>query len=134
MLDHNGIRTGGEREMAPNRQTLIKPNVAYGSITVLTARKRDFRSTPNNGHRDVGRVGPLRARTRHHRPLHSITLSARASNVGDRMRPSALAVLRLITNSNFVGCSTGKSAGFAPFSILATKTAERRKLSTMSVP
>ena len=29
------------------------------------------------------------------------------------MMPSALAVLRLITNSNFVGCSTGRSLGFA---------------------
>ena len=28
--------------------------------------------------------------------------------------PSAFAVFRLITSSNFVGCSTGKSAGFAP--------------------
>jgi hypothetical protein len=37
-------------------------NFRVGSITVLTARKRDFRSTPNNGHRDVGRVGPLSAR------------------------------------------------------------------------
>ena len=30
----------------------------------------------------------------------------------------ALAVLRLITNSNLVGCSTGNSAGFAPLRIL----------------
>src|SRR5262249_9621854 len=29
-------------------------------------------------------------------------------------RPSAFAVLRLITSSNFVGCSTGSSAGWAP--------------------
>jgi uncharacterized membrane protein YeaQ/YmgE (transglycosylase-associated protein family) len=34
--------------------------------------------------------------------------------------PIALAVLRLITSSNVVGCSTGRSAGFAPLSILAT--------------
>ncbi len=27
------------------------------------------------------------------------------------VRPSALALLRLITNSNFVGCSMGRSAG-----------------------
>ena len=31
-----------------------------------------------------------------------------------------LAVLKLITNSNFVGCSTGSSAGLAPFNILST--------------
>ena len=34
--------------------------------------------------------------------------------------PSALAVLRLMTNSNVVGCSTGRSAGFAPLRILST--------------
>ena len=39
--------------------------------------------------------------------------------------PSALAVLRLTTNSNFVGCSIGNSAGFAPFRIRATQSAVR---------
>src|SRR5262249_19023215 len=38
---------------------------------------------------------------------HSITSSARASSVGGRSRPSALAVLRLITSSNLVDCWTG---------------------------
>src|SRR5262249_59707230 len=47
-------------------------------------------------------------------PLHSITSSARASRVGGISRPRAFAVLRLMTSSNFVGCSTGKSAGLAP--------------------
>ena len=31
------------------------------------------------------------------------------------MRPRAFAVLRLITSSNFVGCSTGRSAGLGAF-------------------
>src|SRR6516225_7525298 len=35
---------------------------------------------------------------------HSITSSARASSVGGMVRPSALAVLRLMTSSNLVGC------------------------------
>ncbi len=35
-------------------------------------------------------------------PAHSITSSARASNVGGTLRPSVLAVLRLITKSNLV--------------------------------
>ena len=34
-------------------------------------------------------------------PAHSITLSARASSVGGRVRPSTLAVLRLITHCRF---------------------------------
>src|SRR4026209_881542 len=48
---------------------------------------------------------------------HSITSSARASSVEGISRRSALAALGLVTRSNFVGCSTGKSAGLAPFSI-----------------
>src|SRR5262249_59641794 len=46
---------------------------------------------------------------------HSITSSARASSVGDTSRPSAFAVLRLITNWNLVGCTTGISAGLVAF-------------------
>jgi hypothetical protein len=52
--------------------------------------------------------------------IYLITRSARASTFGGIVRPICLAVLRLITNSNFVGCSTGMSAGFAPFRILST--------------
>jgi putative ABC transport system substrate-binding protein len=48
---------------------------------------------------------------------HSITSSAIASKPGGKVRPSVLAVFRLITNSNFVGWTTGKSAGFAPLRI-----------------
>jgi hypothetical protein len=44
----------------------------------------------------------------------SISSSARARMAGGTVRPSALAVFRLIMNSNFVACWTGKSAGFAP--------------------
>ena len=51
---------------------------------------------------------------------HWITSSARASTDGGIVRPRALAVLRLITISNFVGCSTGRSPGLAPLSILST--------------
>src|SRR5215472_3049556 len=51
---------------------------------------------------------------------HSITSSARASRVGGTSRPSALAVLRLITNSYFVGAWTGRSAGFSPLRIRST--------------
>src|SRR5262249_21456820 len=46
--------------------------------------------------------------------FHSITSSASASSRSGTSMPSAFAVLRLITNSNFVDCWTGKSAGFSP--------------------
>src|SRR6516225_5959951 len=45
---------------------------------------------------------------------HSITLSARANNASGTVTPIAFAVLRLITSSNLVGCSTGMSAGLTP--------------------
>src|SRR5215831_12249668 len=51
---------------------------------------------------------------------HSITSSARASSVGEMSMPRALAVVRLMTKSNLVGCSTGSSPGFAPRKILST--------------
>ena len=65
---------------------------------------------------------------------HSITSSARTSNVGETVRPSVLAVLRFITSSNFVGCWTGRSAGFAPFKMASTYMAARRTRSVKSVP
>ena len=37
-----------------------------------------------------------------------MTLSALTSTLGGMVRPICFAVFRLITNSNFVGCSTGQ--------------------------
>jgi hypothetical protein len=51
---------------------------------------------------------------------YSITSSARASSMGGTSSPSALAVLRLMTRSNLVGCTTGKLWGFSPLRILPT--------------
>ena len=56
---------------------------------------------------------------------HLITLSALASTFGGIVRPICFAVFKLIMNSNFVGCSTGRSAGFAPLRILSTNVAAR---------
>src|ERR1700730_13261834 len=50
-------------------------------------------------------------------PLYSITSSAMASRPGGKVRPSALTVFKLMTNSNLVGCMTGKSSGFSPLRI-----------------
>ena len=53
-------------------------------------------------------------------PPHSITSLAVASSDGGTVRPSALAALRLMTNSNFVGACTGRSAGFSPLRMRST--------------
>src|SRR5262249_2048136 len=47
-------------------------------------------------------------------PFHSITSSASARRVGGISRPIVLAVCRLMTNSNLVALSTGRSVGFSP--------------------
>src|SRR4029450_5789088 len=57
-----------------------------------------------------------------------ITWSARSSSVCGIVRPSALAVFKLMTRSNFVGCSTGRSPGL-PFRIRSTNVAARRSKS-----
>jgi hypothetical protein len=49
-----------------------------------------------------------------------ITLSALTNTFGGTVRPICFAALRLTTNSNFIGCSTGRSAGVLPFRILST--------------
>jgi hypothetical protein len=46
--------------------------------------------------------------------LHSITSSASASSLSGTLRPSALAVVRLMTSLNLVAACTGSSAGLAP--------------------
>src|SRR5262249_4931758 len=51
---------------------------------------------------------------------HWITSSARWSIDGGIVRPSALAVFRLITSSTLVGGSIGRWAGLAPLRILPT--------------
>src|SRR5215217_3870027 len=65
---------------------------------------------------------------------HSITSSARASTLGGTSRPSALAVLRLIASSYFVGVCTGRFDGGSPLRMRSTYPAARRYCSTVSGP
>ena len=48
------------------------------------------------------------------RRFHSITSSALASSEVGTVRPSIRAVWALMTSSNLLDCTTGRSAGFAP--------------------
>src|SRR5262249_48542830 len=56
---------------------------------------------------------------------HLITLFALASTSGGIVRRICFAAFRLITNSNFVGRSTGRSAGLAPLRILSMREGDR---------
>jgi hypothetical protein len=56
----------------------------------------------------------------HRGPAYCITWSACSRSDWGIVRPNDLAALRLITSSKVLGCSTGNSAGLAPFSNLST--------------
>src|SRR5882724_12317039 len=73
-------------------------------------------------------MGLSRSQFGHNPGFYGITSSALNSNDCGMVSPRALAVLRLITSSNFVGCSTGRSPSFAPLRILSTYVAARRPL------
>jgi len=63
------------------------------------------------------RVRPIRGRID---AYHSISRVARTISSGAIVSLSALAVFMLITSSTEVGCSIGRSPGFAPFRIRST--------------
>src|SRR5262244_1423827 len=65
---------------------------------------------------------------------HFMTVSALANTFGGMVRPICFAAFRLMMNSNFFGCSTGRSAGLAPFRILSTYVAVRRSKSVTLTP
>ena len=91
----------------------------------VRSRRTDHEMT-NHRHRRLLRVCGERPRCRSAEqrdelaPVHSITSSARTRIAVGTVMPIALAVLRLMTSSNLVGCWTGRSAGFAPLRIRAT--------------
>jgi hypothetical protein len=58
-------------------------------------------------------------------PIYSTRRSTRSMTDCKMERLSALAVFMLTNISNLVGCSTGRSAGFAPRKILSTYSAAR---------
>ena len=98
------------------------PNVRFGSLADICSAKRHVRFTPNSGHVQCNSVCPLCAnsglmhRSKQHR--YSITSSTMERTPAGIVRPSAFAVVRLITNSNLVDCITGRSAGLAPLRML----------------
>src|SRR5262249_23509057 len=89
---------------------------------------------PNSRHPQTAAQGQFQTRAPHQRKAYSMTSSARARSEGGTVRPSALAVFRLINNSNFVGCSTGRSPGFAPLKILSTYSAARNSVANRFGP
>src|SRR5262249_1239611 len=126
------------RDVGDAHWPCIRPAIVDRDDAALDPSERtqslDKRSRPWSPERSVrthkpnGRQLRCLLRARHTRPsgcraaeqrdelaaLHSITSSALASSVAGTLRPSILPVSALMTSSNLDGCTTGKSAGFAP--------------------
>src|SRR5262249_42053783 len=105
----------------------IFESLAECAQTVRVVVRRCGIEPPDHRHRWLLRARcqwPRRRRPAEQRhelaPLHSITSWTRACTVPGTVRPSALAVLRLTTKSNLVGCWTGRLAGFSPLRIRST--------------
>ena len=99
----------------------MRVNDRDGSNSEKSDRAQVFRCAPSNGHSSARLARRFsansgREQTQQHLD-YSVTSSARASSVGRAVRPSALAVLRLIKSSMLVGNSTGRSPGLAPFQL-----------------
>src|SRR5262245_35446559 len=94
-----------------------------GQLACTISRRPRAAEEPDHRHRGLLRVRRERPRRcaadqrDELAPPHSITSSASNCNELGTSMPSALAVCRLMTNSNLVACKTGRSAGFAPLRI-----------------
>src|SRR5262245_10230739 len=122
-------------------QSLLECREAYLDVLIVRGQARKHPDPPHplpllraRGKRPRGRRHA--AEQRHERAAlhHSITSSARASSVAGTSRSSALAVLRLITNSNLVGSCTGSSPAVAPRKMRSIYTAARRSRSARTIP
>src|SRR5262249_11223156 len=106
-------------------QRLPQHRIAGSSVRIGFVDARNHTNAP----RPLALLRPRRERPHRHRaaeqryelaPSHSITSSAMESSVGGTVRPSVLAVLRLITSSYLVGACTGRSPGFSPLRMRST--------------
>ena len=111
---------GGGTQRKANQATLMLPPPRK---KFLPSTSPHVRNSPDCGLKIGGDVTAALYQLRTHAvqqgASHSITSSASVSSIGGTVRPSVFAVLRLITKSNFIGCCTGRSAGFVPRKILS---------------
>src|SRR2546425_1064139 len=113
LLDELLDLPGRRERFLPLEAQECRPVLLVCEINLHDAAREQCATDQRDKKRDVLAEEPTSCR-------HWITSSARKSSDCGIVRPSALAVLRLMTSSNFVGCSNGRSPGFAPFRILST--------------
>jgi hypothetical protein len=89
------------------------PAAAHGlqtmSVQCLGRFAHRLNTAPTRQQRRPGANGEM--------PGYSITSSAATSRFVGTVKPSALAVFKLIASSKRVDCNTGKSPGFSPFTM-----------------
>ena len=107
----------------PNPSPGVQPGAKGPQGSVI--RGHGAPSEADSSHARDGRVGRA--------PLLDHLVRPLQQGVRNR-KPERLAVLRLITNSNLVACSTGRSDGFAPRRIWSMRYAARRYISARSGP
>src|SRR5262249_16356734 len=98
-------------EKSDHRQRRLLPVFRHPPAARRPAGQRDERPTP-----------------------HSITSSARPISGNGIVRPSVLAVLRLMISSTLVSCWTGMSAGLSPLRMRPAYTPARRYKSVILPP
>ena len=99
-----------------HRQTNL--GAGGGKSIALTIKGSNAIALPTHGSGRFESRATVYDPQRSWRQHHSITSAAPARSGGGTVRPSTLAVFRLITSSNAVGCCTGRLAGLAPPRIL----------------
>jgi hypothetical protein len=103
------------------------PSTAALSVSAVILRVYELEAHTSAHRRSAKQRDELAA-------VHSITSSAVNKSGGGIVRPSVLAVARLITSSYLVGCWKGRSPAFSPRRTRSTHDAARRYCSTRSVP
>jgi hypothetical protein len=121
------------RRGVPQRRTSRKPKIMSDLGQQRRFRPWAVTSGLSSTSEMAGTVRKV-AKGHNRKSAYSITSSARAKRIGETVSPIALAVLRFITNSILVGCSTGISPALTPRSILSTRSAARRYMSGILGP
>ena len=132
-IGRSGRRVHGRlietRQQRCASQQISAADVRFGSKADICGAQRHVRFTPNSDRKSGlpqrGMSALPRKRTcavqlgmsalgQKRTLVHSMITSTRCRNRSGMLRSNAFAVLRLMTNSYFVGCSTGMSFGPLP--------------------